>query len=269
MERRTYLKSTGTAAAALAMAGCLGGGGSGSKTISIGSDIPYPPFEYMENGEPAGFDPAIAQAVFTDQLGYEYSFKDTSFDGIIQALNNGNFRVIMSAMTITEERAEKVDFSDPYFTAYQTIAVLQNSSIDEKSDLKGKAVGVQKGTTGAGAAEGLKEELGGDLTIKRFDTIASAFNALLNNQVSAVINDNTVSAEYVSKNDDELRFVEGDGAAVEAGREAPPYLTLTIEDYGIAFRKDDDELRKEVNDALATIKENGTYDDIYSEYFAG
>lgn len=269
MQRRAYLKSTGAAAAGLALTGCLGGGGGGSETIAIGSDIPYPPFEFMENGEVKGFDPAIAQAVFTDELGYEHTFKDTSFDGIIQALNNGNFRVIMSAMTITDERAQKVDFSDPYFTAYQTIAVLQNSDIQSKEALKGKAVGVQKGTTGAGAAETLKKEFGGDLTIKRFDTIASAFNALLNNQVAAVINDNTVSAEYVNKNQDKLRFVEGEGAAAEQGREAPPYLTLTVEDYGIAFRKDDDDLRKEVNGALSTIKENGTYDDIYSQYFAG
>ncbi|SHH51696.1 basic amino acid ABC transporter substrate-binding protein [Halobaculum gomorrense] len=267
MDRRTYLKSAGAAGAALSVTGCLGGGG-GSETITIGSDIPYPPFEMMENGEVTGFDPAIAQAVFTDELGYEHSFKDTSFDGIIQALNNGNFRVIMSAMTITEERAQEVDFSDPYFTAYQTIATLENSDITSKADLAGKTVGVQKGTTGAGAAEQLKSELNGDLTIKRYDTIASAFNALLNNQVAAVINDNTVSAEYVSKNDEDLRFVEGEGAAAEQGREAPPYLTLTVEDYGIAFRKGD-ELVSEVNDALATIKENGTYDDIYSEYFAG
>ena len=268
MERRTYLRSAGAAGAALAMAGCLGGGGSGSETIQIGSDIPYPPFEMMENGEVTGFDPAIAQAVFTDELGYEYNFNDTSFDGIIQALNNGNFRVIMSAMTITDERAQKVAFSDPYFTAYQTIATLEDSDIESKEALKGKTVAVQKGTTGAGAAESLKEEFGGDLTIKRFDTIASAFNALLNNQAVAVINDNTVSAEYVSKNDDQLRFVEGEGAAVEQGREAPPYLTLTVEDYGIAFRKDDD-LVSEVNDALASLQESGTYDEIYSEYFQG
>lgn len=268
IDRRTYLKATGGAAAALALAGCSGG--SGGNTITIGSDIPYPPFEYeTSQGELKGFDIDIANAVFSEQLGMEPTFQDTSFSTIIPSLNNGNFRVIMSAMTITDKRDEKVDFSDPYFTAYQTIVVGQDSPIDEKADLKGKTVGVQKGTTGAGAAEQLKAEFNGDLQINAYDQIAAAFSSLLNNQVVAVINDNTVSSEYVNKNPEKLRFVKGDGAAAEQGRDAPPYLTLTIEDYGIAFREDDDDLRKQVNDALATIRENGTYDEIYSKYFSG
>ncbi|QDX41754.1 basic amino acid ABC transporter substrate-binding protein [Salarchaeum sp. JOR-1] len=269
--RRTYLKGTAAGAATLGLAGCLGfGGGSGENTIQIGSDIPYPPFEYTTTeGELRGFDVDIAEAVFGDQLGMNPNFQDTSFDTIINSLKAKNFRVIMSAMTITETRAESVDFSDPYFTAYQTIVVRQDSPIDEKSDLKGKTVGVQKGTTGESAAQELKAEFNGDLQINSYDQIAAAFSSLLNNQVVAVINDNTVSAEYVSKNPEDLRFVEGEGAATEQGREAPPYLTLTVEDYGIAFRQDDDDLRADVNEALATIRENGTYDEIYNEYFAG
>ncbi|KAB1198444.1 MULTISPECIES: basic amino acid ABC transporter substrate-binding protein [Haloferax] len=269
MKRRTYLKGSAGAAAAFTLAGCLGGGGGGSETITIGSDIPYRPFEWeTTDGELTGFDVDIAQAVFSDELGYEHEFQKTSFDGIIPSLNNGNFRVIMSAMTITEERAEKIDFSDPYFTAYQTIVVLENGDISAKEDLKGKTVGVQKGTTGAGAADQLKEEFGGDLTIQRYDQITGAFDALRNNQVVAVVNDNTVNAEFVNQSESAV-FLEGEGAASEAGKEAPPYLTLTVEEYGIGFRQDDDDLREEVNGALATIKDNGTYDEIYSNYFSG
>ena len=289
MDRRTYLKTGTGAAAGLAFAGCLGGGGgdsgseggetttvtqetagSASEVIAIGSDIPYKPFEYKTNeGEIVGFDVDIAEAVFAKQLGYDYDFNQTSFDTIIPSLNNGNFRVIMSAMTITEKRATKVDFSDPYFTAYQTIVVLQNSDITSKADLKGKTVGVQKGTTGEKAAEKLKSEFNGDLTIKHYDQIPAAFSAMSNNQVAAVINDNTVSAEYVNQHPESVRFVEGKGAAANAGKKAPPYLTLTVEEYGIAFRKNDDQLKKKVNGALKTIRENGTYDKIYNEYFAG
>jgi len=291
LSRRKYVAGAG-GAAALGLAGCLNSGGSETTTdggdggggdttttqqtsskpqsITIGSDIPYPPFEFeTTSGELKGFDVDIAGAVFGDQLGMEPKFKDTSFDTIIPSLNNKNFRVIMSAMTITDKRAEKVDFSDPYFTAYQTIVVKENSSITKKEDLKGKTVGVQKGTTGEGAAQKLKSDFNGDLQINSYDQIAAAFSSLLNNQVAAVINDNTVSAEYVSKKPDDLRFLEGDGAAEEAGRDAPPYLTLTIEDYGIAFRQDDDDLREQVNEALQTIRDNGTYDEIYNEYFKG
>jgi len=272
MDRRTYLKSGAGAATGLLLAGCVGGtGGSGgeTETITIGSDIPYRPFEYeTESGELTGFDVEIAQAVFEEEMGLDYEFQKTSFDGIIQSLNNGNFRVIMSAMTITDDRDEQVDFSDPYFTAYQTIVVLNDSDIDERSDLKGTSVGVQKGTTGAGAAEGLKEEFDGDLTLKKFDQINGAFNALINNQVVAVINDNTVNAEFVANNDN-VRFVEGEGEAAAQGKNAPPYLTLTVEEYGIAFREDDDDFREEVNDALAAIRDSGAYEEIYANYFSG
>jgi len=298
MERRTYLKTGAGVLAGGLVAGCTGGGSSGQSgdsttesggsadsteteteapttesvvpdKVVIGSDIPYRPFEYeTTSGELTGFDVDIAKAIFEEQLGVDYEFKPTSFDSIIPSLNNNNFRIIMSAMTINETRDEKVDFSDPYFTAYQTVIVRKDGEVSSKADLKGRPVGVQKGTTGANAAEGLKSEFDGDLTLKKFDQINGAFQALINGQVDAVINDNTVNAEFANKRDDVV-FLEGDGAAAENDQEAPPYLTLTVENYGIAFREDDGAFRERVNEALAAIKEDGTYDDIYSEYFAG
>jgi polar amino acid transport system substrate-binding protein len=296
VNRRQYLSTLG-AGGAVALAGCSGGGGSdegesssgssdegGSaeeesasaetesteapETVTIGSDIPYPPFEYRnEAGDLIGFDVDIAEAVFAGELGVEYEFQETGFDGIIASLNNANFRVIMSAMTINETRAEEVDFSDPYFTAYQTVLVLDNGEITERADLRGADVGVQRGTTGEAAAEDLQAEFDGELTIESYDQITGAFDALLNNQVSAVINDNTVSAEFAAENDGVV-FLEGDGVAADR-ENAPDYLTLTIEEYGIAFRQDDDGFREEVNGALAAIREDGTYDEIYGEYFEG
>jgi len=237
--------------------------------VTIGSDIPYKPFEYRtEDGELTGFDPDMAEAIFVEEMGLDYEFQKTAWDGIIASLNNGNFRVIMSAMTINDERAERVDFSDPYFTAYQTVAVLENSDISSKEDLRGRAVGVQKGTTGEGAAEQLKEEFGGDLEIQSYDQITGAFDALINGQVAAVVNDNTVNAEFANEQD-AVVMLEGEGAAEEAGQNAPDYLTLTVENYGIAFRQDDDEFREAVNEALAAVKESGRYDEVYSKYFAG
>jgi polar amino acid transport system substrate-binding protein len=270
MQRRTYLKTIGATSAVAGLAGCLGSlGGGGDDVVTIGSDIPYKPFEYRtEAGDLTGFDVDMAGAIFEEEMGRDYEFQETAWDGIITSLNNGDFRVIMSAMTINEERAKRVDFSDPYFTAYQTVIVLKNGGIDQLEDLKGTDVGVQKGTTGEGAAQKLKEDFGGDLTIDSFDQITGAFDALLNNQVSAVVNDNTVNAEFANDNDDVV-FLEGEGAAAESDGDAPPYLTLTVENYGIAFRQDDDEFRERVNEALAAIRDEGTYDEIYSEYFSG
>ncbi|WP_231183404.1 basic amino acid ABC transporter substrate-binding protein [Haladaptatus sp. DYF46] len=293
MDRRNYLKASSGAFAALALAGCLGdssGSGSddetsesgdGEKTSSkgtekpdtgkiiVGSDYPYKPFEYKKvDGSLTGFDPAIAKAIFEGQLNREYEFKKAGFDTIIDSLKNENFRLIMSAMTITDERAEKVDFSDPYFTAYQTVAIRKESGIEKLDDLKGKTVAVQKGTTGESAAEKVKEDFGGSLTIHSYDQISGAFNALRNQQAVAVINDNTVNAEFVNKMDSVV-FLEGEGEAAKQGKNAPDYLTLTVEEYGIAFRKDDDDFRKKVNEAIKTIKDDGTYDEIYGEYFEG
>lgn len=293
VDRRQYLTAVGVGGLT-AVAGCAGGGSDGgdgddgsdgtdgddgsdgdgsdggddetTETVTIGSDIPYAPFEYRnEAGDLIGFDVDIAEAVFAGQLGLDYEFQETGFDGIIPSLNNANFRVIMSAMTINDQRAESVDFSDPYFTAFQTVLVLENGDISAREDLQGKAVGVQRGTTGEAAAEDLQEEFDGDLEIESYDQINGAFDALLNNQVSAVINDNTVSASFAAENEGVV-FLEGDGVAADRD-DAPPYLTLTIEEYGIAFRQDDDEFREEVNGALAAIRGDGTYDEIYNEYF--
>ena len=278
MKRRTFVKGTAGVTGGLTVAGCLGGsGGDGEGTteegasvegpIVIGSDIPYPPFEFRtESGELTGFDVDIAKALFEEEMGLGYEFQQTGFDTIIGSLKNDNFRVIMSAMTINDERAQEVDFSDPYFTAYQTVAILKNGDVSKLDDLKGQTVAVQKGTTGETAAEELKEEFGGDLTLDSYDQITGAFNALLNNQAVAVINDNTVNAKYVNERDSVV-FLEGEGEAAEKGKNAPPYLTLTVEEYGIAFRQDDDEFRKQVNEALAAIKDSGRYDEIYAEYF--
>ena len=237
--------------------------------VTIGSDIPYKPFEYRtEDGELTGFDPEIAGAIFEEEMGLDYEFQKTAWDGIIASLNNANFRVIMSAMTINDERDQQVDFSDPYFTAYQTVATLENSDISSKGDLKGRTVGVQKGTTGEGAAEQVKTEFGGDLEIQSYDQITGAFDALINGQVAAVVNDNTVNVQFADDRD-AVVMLQGEGAAVEAGQDAPDYLTLTVENYGIAFREDDDAFTQAVDDALAAVKESGRYDEIYSKYFAG
>jgi polar amino acid transport system substrate-binding protein len=299
MDRRKYLKSGATVILGGMVAGCAGSESGSTPTatetqeaedteepatetqspettesvvpsnVVIGSDIPYRPFEYeTTDGTLTGFDVDIASAVFEEQLGVSYEFKPTSFDSIIPSLNNGNFRVIMSAMTINDERDQEVDFSEPYFTAYQTIIVRTDSEITSQSDLEGEIVGVQKGTTGAAAASEVQSEFDGNLEIKEYDQIPGAFQALTNGQVDAVINDNTVNAEFAADND-EVRFVEGEGVAAESDGDAPPYLTLTIENYGIAFREDDDAFLQRVNEALATIKQNGTYDEIYAEYFAG
>jgi len=267
IDRRSFVKGSAGVVGGLALGGVSGAQDQG--VIRIGSDIPYKPFEYRtQDGSLVGFDVDIAEAVFAGELDREYEFVQTGFDTIIPSLNNGNFRIIMSAMTINDQRAEQVDFSEPYFIAFQTVAILEEGNIQSLDDLEGQTVAVQKGTTGEAAAQQLQQQFGGNLNIDSYDQITGAFNALLNNQAVAVINDNAVNLQY-TEDQEAVTLLQGEGQAAEEFESAPPYLTLTVERYGIAFRQADDEFRQQVNEALNAVIASGQYEEIYSEYFTG
>ncbi|ADL11821.1 basic amino acid ABC transporter substrate-binding protein [Acetohalobium arabaticum] len=216
--------------------------------LVVGCSADYKPFEYPnEEGEIVGFDVELMEAV-GEELGLEVEFKDTAFDGLIPSLKSKKFDVIVSAMTITDKRAEAVDFSEPYFNAGQVIAVKEGSTdIQGPEDLAGKVVGVQLGTTGdleASEMEDIKQ-------VKRYEKITQAFIELRNGRIDAVVNDLPVTAAYIMDNPD----VEIIGKP------------FTEENYGIAMRPKDDELEQKINETIEKLRENGTYDEIYNKWF--
>ena len=116
--------------------------------IKVGTNAEYPPFESVDaSGKIVGFDMDLVTAI-AKAAGFEVEFVNTRWDGIFVALASGEFDAVSSAATITEERKQTVNFSDPYFNAGQMIAVKQDSAIKTPDDLNGKKVGVQLGTTG-------------------------------------------------------------------------------------------------------------------------
>ncbi|MBN1564945.1 MAG: transporter substrate-binding domain-containing protein, partial [Anaerolineae bacterium] len=118
--------------------------------VTIGTNAEYPPFEYVdENGEIAGFDYDLVKAL-AERAGFEPQFVNTRWDGIFVALASGEFDMVASAATITAEREEIVDFTNPYFNAGQMIAVREAdaATVSVAEDLAGLRVGVQSGTTG-------------------------------------------------------------------------------------------------------------------------
>lgn len=119
------------------------------KTFKVALDAAYAPFEYINEAtnEIEGFDAYLIRAIAAE-MGFEVDLINTAWDGIIPSLTGGNADLIISAMTITEERQEVVTFSDPYFESTQYIAVLEDSDINSLEDLRGKSVGVQNATTG-------------------------------------------------------------------------------------------------------------------------
>jgi ABC-type amino acid transport substrate-binding protein len=234
------------------VAACGGGGGGGqggSEQIVVASDIAYPPFEFRRGGEPVGFDIDLMNEI-AKRANLEPDYKNVTFDGIIPGLGNNQYDAAISAMTITPERAEKIDFSEPYFNADQSLLVQSDSDINNVKDIGDATVGVQIGTTGAIKAKEYKDK--GTITgeIRTFDTVTDAFLALENGQVDAVINDLPVSLDKANQSNGSLEVVQN---------------IPTGEQYGIAFPKDSD-LVEPVNEALAEIKEDGTYAEIYEKW---
>jgi ABC-type amino acid transport substrate-binding protein len=225
-----------------------GGKGGGTKKITVASDIAYPPFEFTKSGKPVGFDIDLMREI-CKRADFKPEFQNVTYDVIIPGLGNNLYDMAISAMTITEEREQQIDFSDPYFNADQSLLVPSNSEIKSTVDLADATVGVQLGTTGAEQAEEFQSE-GTVGEVRTFDTVEDTFAALENGQVDAVINALPVSQERADRSDGRLEVVE---------------TIPTGEQYGIAFPKDS-ELVDPVNEALAEIKEDGTYEKLYKEW---
>jgi len=231
-------------------AGC---GGKSSPTtkrtvLRIGTDATYPPFETVntETGKPEGFDIDLI-TVICEINGWRPEFIVTPFDGMIPGLQGDKYDVAISSMTITPERAGAIDFSDPYYLAGQTLAVpLENRSITTPDDLKGKKVGVQLGTTGEIMAKKIE-----GAQIFSFDNIGAAFIDMSNGNLDAVLNDFPTTQAYIKSHH----------TAKTVGS------ILSKENYGIAMRKGDTELRIEVNAALAKIRGDGRYQQLHVKWF--
>ncbi len=219
--------------------------------ILVGSDTAYPPFENVVDGVTVGFDVDLMKAI-GERLGYEVEFKTYKFDALITGLQSGTeFDMVASAMTITEERKQQIDFSDPYINSNQSLAVAADSAVASTADLKsGDKVGVQSGTTGEIWAKENLEPKG--VVVTPYDDILAAFGALGAGDIVGVINDAPISQDVVKDPARNAKVVE----EIETG-----------EQYGFAFSKESSALREAVNAALAEIKEDGTYTEIYRTWF--
>ena len=225
---------------------CAAGG-----TLTVGSDATYPPFESIneKTGKIEGFDVDILNAIGQKE-GFTLDFHNALFDTIFTALSYGQYDVVASASTITAERQKTVNFSNPYFIAGQVIVARQADANLYKtpSDLAGKLVGVQNGTTGAEAAKAIPNTKG----VKAYDTAPEAFQALANGDVDAVVNDNVTSLSIILNS-----------PALKLAVIGQPF---TSEYYGLAIRKDCTDLLAKINAGLSAVIADGTYATIYEKY---
>ncbi|HEX5526079.1 MAG TPA: basic amino acid ABC transporter substrate-binding protein [Solirubrobacterales bacterium] len=240
---------------ALVVAGCGSGGsstseeasgGGGGEKLTVGSDIPYPPFEQGKPGNYTGFDIELMEAI-GEKIGRTPEFQDTSFETIFRDVQQGKFDAVISAATITEEREKAVDFSNPYYLSEQAVLVKEGSPIKSLEELEGKTVGVQQGTTGQELA---KEEIGG-AEIRPFPEGPDAVNALKSGVVEGVVIDAPVAENAVEKS---------------GGLEIAEKIA-TEEDYGIAVAQGETELLEEINKGLEEVEKDGTYTKIFEKWF--
>lgn len=264
MLRGTRTRITIALVAALATAGiaagCGGGddngtttGGGGNDlglindgTLTVGSDIPYPPFEQGKPPDYTGFDIELIDAI-AKKLNLTPKIEDTAFATIFSDQQAGKFDIVASSTSITPAREQKVTFSDPYFDADQSLMVQKGSDIASTSDITSDtSIAVQQGTTGQDYAETKT-----DATVQAYPAIGSAFNALQAGQVDGVINDFAVSA-FALKKYPELDVVQS---------------ISTNEQYGFPMQIENTALQDAVNGALKEIIADGTYEKIFQKWF--
>ena len=219
----------------------------GSKgELHMATNAAFEPYEYKEGGEIIGIDAEIAQKI-CDKLGYTLVIDDMDFDAIITAVSSGKADFGMAGMTVTEERKQSVDFTDPYTTAIQAIIVNSDENkVKSADDLKGATVGVQLGTTGDIYVSDMEAD---GTKVERFNKGADAVLALTQKKVDAVVIDNEPAKKFVEQNSGTKVLDE-------------PFEN---EDYAICLKKGS-ELTEEFNKALKELKDDGTIQSIIDKY---
>jgi polar amino acid transport system substrate-binding protein len=220
-----------------------------SGVLTVGSDVPFPPFEFRKGDKLTGFDVELTEEL-ARRMGLRVKWVDTSFDTLFTQVAAGRFDVAAAATTITPEREQQVNFTEPYYSAQQSLVVDGERSAGVRSvdDLSGgDMVAVQKGTTGETWA---RENVPEGVEIRAFPEAPDIYTALEAGAVTAVIMDEP-------------------SAVTETDKRKALELVQTIdtkERYGFAVDPRNGGVLKALNRALRQVKQDGTYQRIYDRY---
>ncbi|WP_404364624.1 transporter substrate-binding domain-containing protein [Marinobacter sp.] len=244
--KNKWLKTLGAAVAMSISASALN-----AETLKVVTDPSFVPFEMMdqETGEMIGFDMEIIAEV-AKRAGFEYDLNTMDFNGIIPALQTGNVDIAIAGITITEERQKIVDFSDPYYDSGLRVLVrADDQAVKELDDLEGKKIGTKIGST---SYDFLTRELEKDSGVTPYPGSSDMYMSLMSGAVDAVF--------YDAPNVGYFARTKGEGKVKTVG---PLYEG---QQYGIALKKGSSWV-DEVNEALASMKQDGTYKTIYEKWF--
>ncbi|MCR5778039.1 MAG: basic amino acid ABC transporter substrate-binding protein [Lachnospiraceae bacterium] len=221
------------------------------ETLIVGTNAAFPPFEYVgDDGQPDGFDVALIKAI-GEKIGANVEIQDMEFDSLVSSIGN-KIDMAIAGMTVTEERKNMVDFSEPYYEAVQSVIIPKDAAISSAEDLKGAAIGTQLGTTGNFLAEDIE-----GASVSTYNKGVDAVNDLINGRVDCVIIDKNPAEVFGAQFADKLTVLPGS------------QFDFEVENYAIALPKGNTELADKVNAALADLKADGTYDKLVSEYIDG
>ena len=248
MNRRVYLASC----LAATFAGCRARTRTRQEhEIVVGTDPTYPPFEFVnEQGQISGVSVEIGKAI-SQVTGKPLVFRRRSFEGLIPALQSGQIDLVISSLTASEQRRQSIDFSDPYVKTGLSILAARTSPIETAADLKvpNRRIAVRIGTTGE---QWCRQELP-DAQLVSLDTDAACVMEVVNATVDAWVYDQISILNYHAKHRERTRAL---------------LAPLREEVWAVGVKKGRDELRSQVNAALATMKQQGAFKKIADKYLA-
>ncbi|WP_375706034.1 transporter substrate-binding domain-containing protein [Bartonella sp. AA2SXKL] len=225
-----------------------------SQTLKIASDASYPPFSYIDsNNKLQGFDIDISYAL-CKKMNVECTIVTQDFEGMIPGLLAKKYDAIVSSLSPTKERLQKIDFTDPYYNTALAVIVTKNSEIQEISTqaFRGKNLGVQSNTTQAAYAEDHYASEG--VNIKLYPTATEVNRDLLSHRLDIIIFDKLKALNWLEN--------EGKDCCLLLGT-----LEETNFPIAIALRQNNNDLKNSFNKAIEEIRADGTYEKIMRKYF--
>lgn len=228
--------------------------GSLPEKFVLGLDASFPPMGFTdENNSIIGVDIDLAQAV-CDKLGMTFEAKPISWDAKEMELNTDKITCIWNGLTMTEERGNAFEMSRPYMKNKQVIVVMGDSSIASKADLAGKIVAAQKDSSGLKALQ--EDEICASIdggAAKEYEDYVTALTDMEIGRCDAVVMDNVVAEYYIPANSKDMKVLAD---------------TMAEEEYGIAFKKGQTELRDAVEKALSELAAEGKIKEISQKWFS-
>lgn len=227
-----------------------------SKKIVVGLDDSFPPMGFKdEKNEIVGFDIDLAKEV-AKRLGREVEFKAIDWNSKEAELKSGRVDILWNGLDITDKRKENMLFSEPYMDNRQIVFVAKNGkvAVAGEADLAGKTIGTQSGGTTEEYFENKPELKASMKEVKYYPDYINAFMDLENGRLDAVVGDEIIGRYYISKHSDEIQAIDT--------------VIGTVSQFGIAFRKDDQKLRDEVQKVFDEMKADGTVAKISEKWFA-